>query len=133
MDQLVSLLGKPDHALLIDFADTSVRQVPLPLREAGLVVLVTDTGTPHELAAADSGYAQRRAECDAAAAALGLPRVGLAWADDLSRLDDDVQRARARHVLSESARVEDTLAAIAAGDWPVVGAILTASHTSLAG
>ena len=133
MDQLASLLGKPDHAVLIDFADISVRQVPLALHEAGLVVLVTDTGTAHELADADSGYAQRRAECDAAAAALELPRIGLAWADDLSRLDDEVQRSRARHVLSESARVEDILAALAAGDWAAVGAILSASHASLRG
>ncbi len=133
MDQLVSLLGKPGHAVLIDFADTTVRQVPLALQEAGLVVLVTDTGAAHDLAAADSGYARRRAECDAAAAALDLPRIGLAWADDLSRLDDDVQRARARHVLSESARVEDTLAVIATGDWAAVGDILTASHASLRG
>jgi galactokinase len=133
MDQLASLLGKPDQAVLIDFADLSVRQVPLALREAGLVVLVTDTGTAHQLAGPDSGYAQRRAECDAAAAVLDLPRIGLAWADDLSRLEDDIQRARARHVLSESARVEDVLAAVAAGDWSAVGAILTASHTSLRG
>ena len=112
MDQLVSLLGKPDHALLIDFADIQ--------RAAG------PAGAPRGRArrarhrhryGARAGRRrraatpQRRAECDAAAAALGLPRIGLAWPDDLSRLDDDVQRARARHVLSESARVEDTLAA----------------------
>ncbi|WP_322936307.1 galactokinase [Nocardioides bizhenqiangii] len=133
MDQLVSLLGTAGHALLIDFADTSVRQVPLPLHEDGLVVLVTDTGTPHQLAGTDSGYADRRAECDAAAAVLGLPRIGLAWPDDLSRLDDDVQRARARHVLSESARVEDVLRAVAGGDWAAVGNILTSSHASLRG
>jgi len=133
MDQLVSLLGKPDHALLIDFTDTSVRPVPLALREAGLVVLVTDTGSAHALADTESGYARRRAECEAAATALGLPRIGLAWPDDLSRLDDDVQRARARHVLSESARVEDTIAAVAAGDWDAVGAILLSSHASLRG
>src|SRR5436190_11883450 len=133
MDQLVSLLAKPDHGLLIDFTDTSVRQVPLPLREAGLVVLVTDTGEKHRLADAESGYARRRAECEAAAAVLDLPRIGLAWPDDLGRLDDDVQRARARHVLSESARVEDTMAAVAAGDWAAVGAILSASHASLQG
>ncbi len=133
MDQLVCLLGKQDHGLLIDFTDTSVRQVPLALREAGLVVLVTDTGASHRLADADGGYARRRAECEAAAAALELPRIGLAWPEDLGRLDDDVQRARARHVLSESARVEDTLAAVAADDWPAVGAILSASHASLKG
>ncbi len=133
MDQLISLLGKPEHGLLIDFADSSVRQVPLALGDAGLAVLVIDTGSGHELADVASGYAERRAECDAAAAALGLPRIGLAWPEDLGRLDDDVQRARARHVVSESARVEDTIAAIAAGDWPAVGEILTASHASLQG
>ena len=36
-------------------------------------------------------------------------------------------------MLSESARVEDTLAAVAAGDWAAVGDILTASHASLRG
>ncbi|KAA1429316.1 galactokinase [Nocardioides antri] len=133
MDQLVSLLAKPDHALLIDFADTSLQHVPLPLRDAGLVLLVSDTGAAHDLADAGSGYAQRRTECDAAAAVLELPRLGLAWADDLSRLDDDVHRARARHVLSESARVEDTVTAVAAGDWDRVGTILSASHASLRG
>ena len=131
MDQLASLLGQPDHGVLIDFADGSVRLVPLPLREAGLVVLVIDTGEAHDLAEAGSGYAQRRAECDAAAAVLELPRLGLAWADDLSRLTDEVQQARARHVLSESTRVEDTLRAVADGDWAIVGDILSASHTSL--
>ncbi|WP_183099762.1 galactokinase [Nocardioides pelophilus] len=133
MDQLVSLLGRPDHALLIDFADSSIRPVPLPLARAGLVVLVTDTGAGHELADGDGGYAQRRRECDEAAAMLGLPRLGLAWPDDLSRLDDDVHRARARHVLAESARVEDVITAVAADDWERVGSILTASHRSLRG
>lgn len=133
MDQLASLLGQPGHGVLIDFADTSVRPVPLPLRDAGLVVLVIDTGAAHDLADPASGYAARRAECDAAAGALGLPRIGLAWPDDLGRLDDEVHRARARHVVSESARVEDTLEAIAHGDWPAVGSILSASHASLSG
>ncbi|MEZ0580575.1 galactokinase [Nocardioides sp. MH1] len=132
LDQLASLLSTEDHGLLVDFADTSTRQVPLPLREAGLVVLVIDTGTSHDLADASSGYAQRRAECDAAAAALGLPRLGLAWADDLSRLTDEVQQARARHVLSESTRVEDAVAAVADADWERLGSVLTASHASLA-
>ncbi|WP_188113574.1 galactokinase [Nocardioides humilatus] len=131
MDQLASLLALPEHALLVDFADTSLRQVPLPLREAGLVVLVIDTGVAHELADATSGYAERRAECDAAAAVLGLPRLGLAWADDLSRLTEELHQARGRHVLSESARVEDAVAAIKDLDWDRLGATLTSSHASL--
>ncbi|UMG92478.1 galactokinase family protein [Nocardioides sp. TF02-7] len=55
LDQLASLLARREHAVLIDFADTSVKQVPLPLQGAGLVVLVTDTGTTHELSDAEGG------------------------------------------------------------------------------
>lgn len=145
MDQLVVLLAKPAHGLLIDFANAAkeangldfaaltLRQVALPFRDAGLTVLVTDTRSRHELADPASGYARRREECTAAAATLGLPRLGLAWPDDLTRLADETQRARARHVLSESSRVEETVGAVAAGDWSRVGALLSASHASLRG
>ncbi|MDX6359363.1 MAG: galactokinase, partial [Nocardioidaceae bacterium] len=43
MDQMVAMLARPDHALLLDFADDSVTPVLLPLDEAGLLLLVIDT------------------------------------------------------------------------------------------
>ena len=131
LDQLASLLGRPEEALLIDFADDSIKPVPLPLRAAGLLVLVTVTPTAHGLADGEGGYAKRREECEAAAEVLGIPRLGLAWPEDLAKIGDDTLRARARHVLSESGRVEDAVAAIGAGRWEELGRLLTASHTSL--
>ena len=109
MDQLASMLGAPDTALLLSFASPSpdVTAVPLPLSAAGLVVLVTDSGVRHELASGDGGYAQRRRECEA-----GDPR-------------------RMRHVTSEDARVGAAVAAIGARDWTTLGSLMTASHLSL--
>ncbi|MBM9459017.1 galactokinase [Nocardioides sp. zg-536] len=120
MDQLASMLAREEHALLIDFAEPAnprTRPVPLPLGEAGLELLVTDTGVRHALADGDGGYAQRRDECTRAAA------------DPDST--DPVLRARSRHVHSENDRVRAAVAAIEARDWIRLGALLTASHHSL--
>ena len=62
LDQMASLLCRADHALLIDFTDGSTRDVPLPLAEAGLAILVIDTGVHHSHA--EGGYADRRAESE---------------------------------------------------------------------
>lgn len=110
VDQLASLLATEGHGVLVDFADPAAPEatnVPLDLASAGLTILVTDTGVRHSLADGDGGYAQRRAEAEA-----GDPR-------------------RLRHVRTENARVRDTVAAVAAGDWAAVGRLLTASHVSL--
>ncbi len=129
LDQTVSLLASPGSALLIDFEDGSTRDVPLPWDEAGLTLLIVDTRVSHALV--DGGYAARRAECEAAAAALGLPSLRRAALTDVEALDDAHQRSRARHVLTENTRVEDAVTAIGAEDWVRLGTLMTASHTSL--
>ncbi|THJ14779.1 galactokinase, partial [Nocardioides sp.] len=91
LDQLASLLGAEEHAVLVDFEDPAApraERVPLPLCTAGLAILITDTGVRHELADGDGGYAQRRAECEAAAAALGVPSLRGASLDDVERLPE---------------------------------------------
>jgi len=70
LDQTVSLLGEEGHALLIDFADHTTRQVPWRPDGDGLALLVVDTRASH--AHADGGYGQRRADCEEAAATLGV-------------------------------------------------------------
>ena len=105
LDQMASLLCRADHALLIDFADGSTRDVPLPLADAGLQLLVIDTRVHHSHA--DGGYADRRAESER-----GDPR-------------------RLRHVTSENARVRDAVTALEQGEWDALGRLMTASHVSL--
>ena len=71
MDQTVSMLAEAGAALLIDFEDHTSSPVAMRLAEAGLALLVTDTRVSHALV--DGGYRERRADCEAAAAALGIP------------------------------------------------------------
>lgn len=129
MDQTVSLLAEPGAALLIDFEDHSTRPVPVPLEEAGLALLVTDTRVSHALV--DGGYAARRADCEEAARALGVPSLRQAGPADLDALEDERVRRRARHVVTEIERVRLTVAALEAGDWQEVGRQLLASHVSM--
>ena len=129
MDQLAALLGEPGHALLIDCRDGAVRPVPLPLHAHDLTVLVFDTRVRHRLA--DGRYARRRADVERAAASLGLPSLREAMPADLDRLDPALRR-RARHVVTEIARVAEVVALLDAGRLPAVGPLLDASHASLA-
>jgi galactokinase len=126
MDQTVAMFAEADHALLVDFADSSRRQVPwTPAGE----LLVIDTKVHHELN--DGGYESRRRACEAAAEVLGVPDLAAASAEDLDRLTDPEQQVRARHVVSETARVHEAVEALEAGDWSTFGRLLVGSHESL--
>jgi galactokinase len=129
MDQTVAMLATEGAALLIDFHDDTTLDVPLPLAEDGLTLVVTDTGVEH--AHATGGYAERRADCEAAASALGLDSLRQATSADLERLTDERLQRRARHIVTENNRVEDAVAAIRGSDWQALGALLDASHHSL--
>ncbi len=129
MDQTVSLLGREGHALLIDVADHTTRQVPWQPEAAGLTLLVVDTRAEHALV--DGGYAERRADCEAAAAQLGIGSLRQASEDDVERLPDDRLRRRARHVVTEIGRVEQVVDALADDDWSRVGGLFTESHASM--
>ncbi|MGB0101798.1 MAG: galactokinase [Nocardioides sp.] len=127
MDQTVSMLASPDAALLIDFDSGSSAPVPLDL--TGLALLVTDTRVSHELN--DGGYAARREDCERAAEELDLPSLRSATLADVATLIDDRVRRRARHVVTEIARVSEVVEALSAGAWTSVGAALAASHLSM--
>ena len=132
LDQMASLRCRADHALLCDFRDLSTRQVPLPLAEHGLAVLVLDTRTEHSHA--DGAYAARREGCARAAQTLGvasLRDVDVDGLDEaLARLGEEEQRY-VRHVVTENDRVRRVVGLLDAGRVEDVGPLLTASHTSL--
>jgi galactokinase len=126
LDQIASLVGEPDRALLVDFASLSVEPVRLGLGDFKLIVL--DSGEQHTHAG--SGYNERRAECGEAASRLGLDSLRDATLSDADRLPAPLS-LRVRHVVSENARVTETVAALERGDFPEVGRLLDASHASL--
>ena len=125
MDQLAAAAGVAGHALLIDCSTLSVEPVPLP---AGVEVVVVHSGVRRELAG--SAYARRREECEAAERALGVPLRDATRAD-VAGLHDPLLRRRARHVVSENARVGAVADAFPATDLTVVGEAMSASHASL--
>ncbi|MFQ5595585.1 MAG: galactokinase, partial [Anaerolineae bacterium] len=127
MDQLASALGRPDHALLIDCRDLSHELVPLP---AGVTILIADTAVRRRVVA--SAYNERRAQCEAAARALGVPALRDATPAMLDAAPlDPVIAMRARHIVEENERVLETVAALRAGDLLRVGELMNASHASL--
>ncbi len=133
MDQLASLRCTAGHAIFLDNRTLDVEQVPLDVDAAGLALVVLDTRVHHDHA--EGGYGDRRASCERAADLLGVPALrdvepaGLDAA--LARLTDDELRRRVRHVVTEDVRVVGAKAALRAGDWPALGALMDASHESL--
>ena len=120
MDQLASLAGRRDKALLIDCRTFEIEHIPLPPR---LAVLVIHSGMPRQLV--DSAYAERRRACEAAAARLGLTALRDATPEQVA------EEPRARHVVSENARVLAAAEALATGDLTTLGRLLGESHASL--
>ncbi|MYR06418.1 galactokinase [Gordonia sp. SID5947] len=128
LDQLSSLFGQQDTALLIDFRSLEVEPVPLPVDESAQL-LVIDSHAPHRHAAGE--YAARRASCEAAAAELGVASLREADDDAWRRLPEGHNRARARHILTENARVLAATEALAAADFATAGELMNASHDSM--
>jgi galactokinase len=128
LDQLACALGRRGEALRIDFRSLEVAHVSLP---AEIAIVVMDTTTRRSLAS--SSYNDRHRECQAAAAAFGvdsLRDLALERIEAAKGIDDRLLR-RARHVVTENARVDATVAAFASQDLGEVGRILDRSHVSL--
>jgi galactokinase len=131
MDQMVSMCGQADHALFLDCRSLESKQVPLPLESVDLGLLVIDTRAPHRLVSGE--YAARRRDCEAAAAALGVASLRDATLEQVEQATNlsAVQQNRARHVVTENARVLDTVRALEQGNLSEAGPMLTASLASL--
>ncbi len=129
MDPMASSLGDERHALFIDTRNLAFERVPMP---AGLELAVIDSGIAHRHAGGE--YAARRAECERAARLLGAARLcdlGPADLPRLARLPPPLDR-RARHVVTENARVPAVVRALRDGDAERLGALLDEAHRSLA-
>lgn len=129
MDQYASLLCRAGAALLIDCESLAAEHVPLDLAPASLELLICDTRAPRTLGA--TGYNARRESCERAARALGLALLRDAATADLVRLEDTELRQRARHVITENARVLTAVDALRRSDFAAFGALMFASHASL--
>lgn len=128
MDQMASSLAGEREALFLDTRTLEFERIPLP---STLELVVIDSGVAHQHAGGD--YVTRRRESEEAARALGVERlrdVGIGRLREIERLPPLLAK-RARHVVTENARVLDARAALLAGDLAAFGRLLSASHVSL--
>jgi galactokinase len=129
MDQLISAAAEPGALLLVDCRSLETQAVPLP---DDLRVVVLDTATRRGLVG--SAYNERRAQCERAAATLGVPQLRdatSAWLASRARDLDPVTCRRARHVVGENERTLAAAEAARRGDAAALGRLLDASHESL--
>ena len=126
LDPLTIAAAVEGHALLIDFTTLETRPVRVP--DAACFVIV-HSEAPRLLSA--TPYASRRAECERAAHILGRP-LGSCDLGDLSALGDPVLRRRARHVVTECARVREAERLLGRGNLQGLGELMTEGHRSLA-
>jgi galactokinase len=128
MDQMACTLASDGEALFLDTRSLEWKVVPLP-PSAELVVF--NSGIAHNHSKGD--YRTRRAECEEAARQLGVAQLRDLDIPDISRamaLPDPLGR-RARHVITEDARVLDAVRALQTGDLEALGALFYASHDSM--
>lgn len=125
MDQFVSAHGQPGSAVLLDCRSLGWRAVKLPDE---VVVVAANSMVRHELG--ESAYRSRVSECGDAARVLGIASLRDARAEGLGVLQGTLLK-RARHVVTENARVEEFVAASARGDVAEMGRVVTESHHSL--
>jgi galactokinase len=126
MDQFISAGAVAGHASLMDCRALTLTPVPLP---DGVVVAIMDTGTRRVLA--EAAYGDRRAACERAAAQIGVSALRDAELDQLWLVEDDVDRRRAHHVITENQRTLDAVEAMRSGDITRLGRLMDTSHDSL--
>jgi galactokinase len=115
MDQIVALLGRAGHALLLDCRSGIAAPVPLDPAAVGLALIVIDTRVRRALA--DGRYAQRRAACEQAASALGVRSLrDITDGEKLARLTDPALLRISKHVVAETRRVLNAADLLRASD-----------------
>ena len=130
MDMTAVACARAGHAMLLDCRSLEVTQVPL--NPAKVAVVICDSHAKHELTGGE--YARRRKSCEAAAAHYGVASLRDLAPEKLEggrgELDEETYR-RARHVVTEIARVTAFADALGGGDLDKAGAAMYASHASM--
>jgi galactokinase len=134
MDQFVACFGKSNHAIFLDCRSLTHQAIPLP-KESRLIVC--NTMVKHEIASGE--YNQRRQNCEETVAILKkiIPNIRAlrdVTSDQLQKraqLLTEMLYRRARHVVTENARVLAARDALINNDLETLGALMQKSHISL--
>lgn len=135
MDQFASAMGAADHALFLNCDTLDFKRVPLKLD--GMKIVIANTNKRRGLA--DSKYNERRAQCESSVESLRkgknirhLSDLNMDEFNALSHLiPDEVEKRRAKHVISENGRTLSAIDALNKGDIEFFGQLMNQSHDSL--
>lgn len=135
MDQFICVLGKKDHALLLDCRSQTYQQIPMPFHDCALMVM--NTQVKHEVGGGE--YAKRQAHCAEGLAVLrklypqadSLRDVSFEQLEPVKAQMQDTTFRRCRHVVTEIARTVQAGDALRRGDAALFGKLMSQSHTSL--
>ncbi|EIC82560.1 galactokinase [Serratia sp. M24T3] len=129
MDQLISALGKENHALLIDCRSLETKAVSMP-KDASVVIINSNV----KRGLVDSEYNTRRKQCEEAARFFGvkaLRDVDIALFAAREAGLDPLTARRARHVITENDRTQAAAIALSHGDLKTMGVLMADSHASM--
>ena len=131
MDQMASAACKEGNALFLDCRSLEIQHAPLP---HGVSVVILDTSTRRGLV--DSAYNERRSQCEEAAKWFGVKALRDVCVEDLSKWKaesglSEIAFKRARHIVTENARVLEAIQVMRQGDVRRLGELFNASHDSL--
>ena len=128
MDQMASAASKEGYALFLDCRTFEIQHAPLP---ENISVVILDTSTRRGLV--DSAYNERRSQCEEAARWFGVKALRDVSVDEFEKGNklSEVVAKRARHIVTENARVLEAVQMMKAGNVKRLGELFNASHASL--
>jgi galactokinase len=128
MDQMASAASKAGCALFLDCRTLEFQHAPLP---QNISVVILDTSTRRGLV--DSAYNERRNQCEEAARKLGVKALRDVSVEEFEKSSglSDLVKKRARHIVTENARVLEAAQAMKAENIIRLGQLFNASHASL--
>ena len=129
MDQLISAMGKENHAMLLDCRSLTFEDAPIP---DDLAVLIVNSNVKRGLV--DSEYNTRRQQCESVAEFFEqkfLRDVGLEELQSAQGMLEPILYRRAYHVITENLRTLEALDCLKSDKISQLGQLMRQSHQSL--
>lgn len=129
MDQLISALGKKDHAMLLDCRTLGTRPVSMP---KDIAVVIINSNFRRNLVGSE--YNTRREQCETGARFFAQPALRDVDIEQFKAVEHELDpqvAKRVRHVLTENARTLEAADALSRGDLKRMGELMAESHASM--
>ncbi|MCG7364926.1 galactokinase [Pantoea sp. ACRSH] len=129
MDQLISALGKKDHAMLLDCRTLGTRPVSMP---KDIAVVIINSNFRRNLVGSE--YNTRREQCETGARFFAQPALRDVDINQFKAVEHELDpqvAKRVRHVLTENARTLEAADALSRGDLKRMGELMAESHASM--